>query len=148
MSGCYTKYLWLEKHADENLLKIKKGKYLVKGMHRTAGTHKSCGVNELKSSYNTKDFLGFIRKRFASRSREMILPSTQGCWVHTWSSGSCSGLSKTREMWSYWTESSAGPRKQLRNWSFPNRKGWDSEIIGVIEPWDKEAQGNLISVNK
>lgn len=59
---------------NRNLLKFKKGKCQVKGTHRTAGTRKSCGVNQLKSSFNTKDLLGFIRKRVARSSKVVNLP--------------------------------------------------------------------------
>lgn len=112
---------------------------------------KAVGPTSWDEALIQRTFWASLGRKLPAGQGRWSCSSTQCCWVHTWSAGSCSGLSKTREMLSYWRESSAGPRKWLRNWSVsPNRKSWDSELIGdwVTEPWDKKAQGDLINVNK
>jgi len=60
-------------------------------------------------------------------------------WGHIWSIVSSSGLSSTRQIWSYWIESSEGPVRRLRDWSiFPIRHGWDSLDCSA---WNREGSG-------
>ena len=62
----------------------------------------------------------------------------------THSNMSSSGLPSTREAWVYWTESSEGTQRWLRDWSISlMRKGWGS--------WDclaEEANGILGCIKK
>lgn len=72
----------------------------------------------------------------------LVLPPLtvpKALWIcahkRVWSIVSSSGLLRTREMWSYWGESSEGPLKWLRDWSVSifsqkhpfKRKTWESE---------------------
>ena len=70
--------------------------------------------------------------------------STQQWWGHTWSTGSSSGLPSTREAWTYWSESSKGPLRRLRDWSVWGK----ANRAGTVPPGEGKAQGDLIKVYK
>ena len=122
----------LEKWADRNLMKFK-----AKGKSCTWG-----GITSPQASWTA------LRTALSAGWGRWSFPSTQHWWGHTWSSGASSGLPSTRDVWIYWSKSSAGPWKWLREWSICHTgeqglfslekrrlggRGWGVDLINVCK---------------
>lgn len=91
----------LEKWADRNLTKFKaKCKSCTWGGITSPQASWTALGKALPAGWGTRSFL-----------------SIRQCWGHTWSSGASSGLPSIRDVRIYWSKSSAGPWKWLREWS-------------------------------
>ena len=87
-----------------------------------------------------------IRRRAASRSREVILPSAQHWWGHTCSAGSTSGLPSMRETWTYWRSPAKGQWVDEGNGA--SLLWGKAERAGTVQPGAEKAQGDLINMYK
>jgi len=91
------------------------------------GIRLNIGYQRCLSAKKANGILGCIKESIATRPREVILPIYLALVRPHLSAGSSYGLPSTRETWTYWTESSEGPKKQWKNWRIsPVRKGWEN----------------------
>lgn len=70
--------------------------------------------------------LGIVKRRVASRSKEVILPSPLFLWDAAWNTVHTSGVSSTRTALTCWWGSREGPQKWSEGWTtLPMKKGWE-----------------------
>lgn len=128
----------LEKWTNRNVVKFNKKKYQVYPLGRNKPRHQyRLKVNQLQSRSEKNDLgilmanmsqhilaarkasviLGCIRRDVAITSGDMILPLFSALMRHVWSAVFSSGITGTRETWTYCCESSVELWILLRYWS-------------------------------
>lgn len=91
-------------------------------------------------------FLTAGGKASPSGRERWSFPSTHDCWVNIWSTVFIPKLISTREMWTYWKESSEVLPRWSANWSTsPVGKVWESWDCSA---WGKRGLGDLTKVYK
>lgn len=125
----------LEKWADRSLMKSNKGNCKVLHLRRNDPMRQfRLWTDQMESIFAEKDLgvmfdklnvsqqcalaategnaiLGCVRRSAASRSREVICPSTQHCCGHIWNAVPSAWLPVTKESWVYWSKSSRGSQR-------------------------------------
>lgn len=82
-------------------------------------TSQQCAFAAQKAS----SILSYLYKNIAIRLRKWSFPAAQSCWDASWSGESSAELPSTREMWTYWTESSTGAQRWFMEWSVWHMRG-------------------------
>lgn len=86
-----------------------------------------------------KSYLGCTRTNVASQLREIITPLWLALVRHIWNSVSRPGLPGTKQEWTCWSDSSAGPQSSLRDWSsWREERLWELGLLSL-----EETQGDL-----